>query len=153
MKSAFIFLVLILTACLNETKDTSKLHLDKSENFEEEISSFKIDNERQLVLKQKRKIGKGNYEPFYKDRVILFNEKDSLLLDHIIDTTVLFSPAFSFFESNAKVLNDNPKSTLIEILLGQAQCSGDFCHDFIVVELLINKQNNRLSYTISSDYR
>lgn len=153
MKFAFIFLGLILTACLNETKETTKLHQNKNETFEEEISNFKIDNERQLVLKQKRKIGTGNYEPFYKDRVILFNKKDSLLLDHIIDTTELFSPAFSFFESNVKVLDDTPKSTLIEILLGQAQCSGDFCHDFIVVELLINKKNSRLSYTLHSEFR
>lgn len=126
---------------------------EQTTDFDEENYVIVVDENLSLHLKQKKKRNTSVFEPEFSDLMISVNDTDSVLLDNELTKSEIYSPAFCFFESNTTVLSNNNNSFSVEILLGQSGCSGDFCRDFIIIELIYDKKSRKLTWTHHDEFR
>lgn len=115
-------------------------------------SNFTIDGNK-ITLSEEEKIDHDPYEPEFRNRVITINEQQIIEIDQLTSKSQLLSPAFHFAEKTPLLQEKTDSSTVIEILLFQAGCSGSFCSDVIVITVTIAAAKTHIDYTIKDEYR
>ena len=144
MKSIYTFIkscwVLILFG------GTAFAHCDMhghNETNNHEDSIVKTINGNKITLISVREESSSAFEPRYRNQRILINNSFLINVDSLCQLkSDLFNPSFNFYSSSVKVIKQKKRKqyTHIKIFLGQEGCSGDFCSDLIVTDIIIERQ-------------
>ncbi len=142
----------VITNTITDSVNNQKKEDLMSRDYKKNLYNYTIDGNK-VILYEEEKIDHAPYEPLFRNRKIMVNDKTVIHIEQLHSKSELLSPAFHFSIDKPSLVKKTGSTSVIEVLLFQAECSGSFCSDCVIITITLSSDKKSVHYTVTDDYR